>query len=476
MNPDAFTPLSEYAWQLDKAKGMRTAAVIYAQRKLLEAMEQDVAKQIANVAGLPGITGAAYAMPDAHSGYGFPIGGVAAFDPKKNGVVSAGGVGFDIACGVRVLHTGLHIEDLRPQAEQLADRLFARIPAGVGKGGDISLSDAELDAMLLGGASWAVGRGWGRPDDLARVEEKGKAAGAVPDFVSKQAKKRMKNDMGSLGSGNHYLEIQEVTEIFDGKAADAFGLREGDVLVALHCGSRGLGHQVATDFMQRMVEAAPGFGITLPDKELACSPLMSEPGLEYLGAMRAAQNCAMANRQTLTQLVRETFAEVLPTADLPVLCDISHNLCSDEEFVIAGRKKRLFVHRKGTTRALPPLSPELPHEYRKVGGPVPIGGSMGSASYILAGMEGNAERSFSSAPHGAGRAMSRAQAKKKFRGDKIVGDLAGKGVLVRAQGLKGVAEEAPLAYKDVDLVAETAEKTGLARRVAKLRPVICVKG
>lgn len=476
MNPDAFTPLSDYAWQIDKAKGMRVPAVIYAHRKLLEAMEQDVGKQIANVAGLPGISGAAYAMPDAHTGYGFPIGGVAAFDPKKNGVVSAGGVGFDIACGVRVLRTGLHIEDLRPQAEQLADRLFARIPAGVGKGGDISLSDSELGAMPVGGASWAVGRGWGKPDDLARIEEHGKAAGAVPEFVSKQAKKRMKNDMGTLGSGNHYLEIQEVTEVFDAKVADAFGLREGDVLVAVHCGSRGLGHQVATDYMQRMVQAARGFGITLPDKELACAPIMSEPGLEYLGAMRAAQNCAMANRQTLTHLVRGVFADILPMADLLVLCDVSHNLCREEEYEIAGRKKRLFVHRKGATCAPPPLHPSLPREYRKVGGPIPIGGSMGTASYILAGMEGNAELSFCSAPHGAGRAMSRAQAKKKFCGDKVVGDLAGKGVLVRAKGMKGVAEEAPPAYKDVDMVAETAEKTGLARRVAKLRPVVCVKG
>jgi tRNA-splicing ligase RtcB len=466
----------EFEWELPRNGAMRVPGVIFAARELVAAMDDKVAEQVANVAGLQGIVAAAYAMPDAHWGYGFPIGGVAAFDAEDGGVVSAGGVGFDISCGVRTLHTGLKRADLEREKKALADLLYARIPAGVGSTGALRLDAKGMDAMLKGGAQWAVKQGFGTAADLARIEEHGCVAGAEPGAVSDQAKKRQRDEMGTLGSGNHYLEVQAVEEIFDAVAARAYGLAVGDVLVSIHCGSRGLGHQIGTDYLREMVIAAPAAGIHLPDRELACAPLKSALGQRYLGAMRAAINCALANRQILTQLAREAFAEIFPGAKLPLLYDVSHNTCKEETHRVAGQKRKLFVHRKGATRAFGPGHPELPPEYAAVGQPVLIGGSMGTSSWILAGSAGTEEQAFGSSCHGAGRAMSRHEAIKRWHGRAVVDELAARGILIRSPSLRGVAEEAPLAYKEVGAVVESADRAGLSRRVARLAPLVCVKG
>ena len=466
----------EFEWELPRAGAMRVPGVIFASRELIEAMDEKVREQVANVASLPGIVAASYAMPDAHWGYGFPIGGVAAFDADAGGVVSAGGVGFDISCGVRTVHTGLKLADIDAHKARLADRLFARIPAGIGSTGGIRLDPAGMTAMLKGGARWAVKEGYGSDADLARIEEFGCVAGADPAAVSEQARRRQRDEMGTLGSGNHYLEVQVVSEIFDAAAARAYGLAVGDVVVSLHCGSRGLGHQIGTDFLREMVLAAAAAGIALPDRELACAPLKSALGIRYLGAMRAAINCALANRQILTHLARQAFAEVLPGVHLPLLYDVSHNTCKEETHTVDGRKRRLFVHRKGATRAFGPGHVELPQEYAHAGQPVLIGGSMGTASYVLAGAAGAEERAFGSACHGAGRAMSRHEAARRWHGRAVVDDLAARGILIRSSSSRGVAEEAPLAYKDVTAVVDAADRAGLARKVARLSPVICVKG
>lgn len=464
------------AWEIPAQGKMRVPAMIYANEGLVRAMDHKVREQAVNVAMLPGIVGASYVMPDAHWGYGFPIGGVAAFDADAGGVVSAGGVGFDISCGVRCLHTGLRREHILAVQSKLADTLFERIPAGVGSTGTIRLGSAQMDAMLSGGAKWAVGRGWGTSADLERIEEHGQMLHAKPKFVSEQAKKRQREEMGTLGSGNHYLEVQEVTAVYDETIATAYGLQPGDVVLMIHCGSRGLGHQIGTEFLRRMVVAAPCHGLVLPDRELACAPLHSELGQEYLGAMRAAINCALANRQILTQLVRDVFADLLPSAQLPVLYDVSHNTCKLETHTVDGRQRELYVHRKGATRAWGPGHPELPQALRASGQPVLIGGSMGTASYVLAGTAASETLAFSSACHGAGRAMSRNQALRNWDGRTVVDELARRGILVRSPSMRGVAEEAPDAYKDVHEVVDAADAAGLARKVARLEPLVCVKG
>ncbi len=468
--------LSEYAWRVPPRGGMRVPAVLYADRGLMEAMDDKVLEQICNVAGLPGIVKAAYAMPDAHWGYGFPIGGVAAFDPDQGGVVSAGGVGFDISCGVRTLHTGLAVAEVMARQERLAERLFQVIPAGVGSTGRIHLDEARMDEMLAGGAAWAVAQGWGRPEDLERIEEGGRMSGAKPEEVSARAKHRQRNEMGTLGSGNHYLEVQKIAEIYDPAVARRFGLEQDQVVVSIHCGSRGLGHQIGTEFLKEMAVAARQHGISLPDRELACAPIHSDTGQRYLGAMRAAINCALANRQILTQLTRDVFDEIFPGTTLDLLYDVSHNTCKVETHEVDGQKRRLYVHRKGATRAFGPGHPDLPPALRDAGQPVLIGGSMGTASYVLAGTADSETLAFSSACHGAGRAMSRHQATRRWRGRKLVDDLAGHGILVRSPSMRGVAEEAPGAYKDVSAVVEAAERAGLARRVARLEPLVCIKG
>ena len=387
---------SEFEWWIEPHGKMRVPAILYADEPLIEGMDHKVYEQVSNVATLPGIVQASYAMPDAHWGYGFPIGGVAAFDPEQGGVVSAGGVGFDISCGVRCLLTGLTREDVEPHKKALADVLYATVPAGVGSTGRIHLDDHEMDEMLSGGAKWAVEQGYGTQADLERIEERGCMRGAVPKDVSRHAKQRQCDEMGTLGSGNHYLEVQFVSEVFDTTAADALGIKPGDVVVSIHCGSRGLGHQIGTEFLKSMAISAKDFGISLPDRELACAPINSRIGQLYLGAMRAAINCALANRQIITHLTRQAFADVFPQANLLLMYDVSHNTCKVEEHVIAGRRQQVFIHRKGATRAFGPGHPDLPPTLKEVGQPVLIGGSMGAGSYILVGTQKGERRSGSS--------------------------------------------------------------------------------
>jgi len=466
----------EFVWRLPRTGKMRVPAFFYASADLVDSLDEKALDQLRNVAGLPGIVKACYAMPDAHWGYGFPIGGVAAFDPEEGGIISAGGVGFDISCGVRTLLTGLKAAEVEPIKRALADSLFENIPAGIGSTGTLTLDADEMNAMLEGGARWACERGYGEAEDLAHTEENGCMAGAEPDCVSAQAKKRQRKEMGTLGSGNHYLEVQRVAGLLDEGAATAFGLAEDDIVVSIHCGSRGLGHQIGTEFLREMAIAAPTFGIELPDRELACAPIKSDIARRYLGAMRAAMNCAMANRQIITHLTRDVFARLFPTARLRLLYDVSHNTCKVEIHDIEGVNRRLYVHRKGATRAFPPGHAELPEKLRAAGQPVIIGGSMGTESYILVGTQSGMKRSFGSACHGAGRSMSRHQALKRWRGRNVIDDLAARGILIRSPSLRGIAEEAPGAYKDVARVVETTEKAGLAKRVARLEPLVCIKG
>lgn len=477
MNLAELRQLDETRWTVPPAPDERRAPVIlFGSAPLLATMDDKVREQITNVAKLPGLVGAAMTMPDAHWGYGFPIGGVAAFDPERGGVISAGGVGFDISCGIRCLRTDLPVDEVRPRRERLADALFRRIPAGVGEEGEIKLPPAELDEVLRDGAAWAVRHGYGTAEDLAYVEEEGRVEDAVPANVSDLAKRRQRGEMGTLGSGNHYLEVQAVDRIFDAEAASAFDLRQGQVVVSIHCGSRGLGHQIGTEYLVSLAKAAKRLGIDLPDRELACAPIASPEGQDYLGAMRAAINCALANRQILAGLTREVFAEVLPGGRLETLFDVSHNTCKVETHRVDGQARTLYVHRKGATRAFGPGHPALPERYRAAGQPVIIGGSMGTGSYVLAGTAEGEALAFSSASHGAGRAMSRHEALKRWRGRELVDELARQGILIRTRSLRGAAEEAPGAYKDVHEVAAVTEQVGLARRVAYLRPLVCVKG
>ena len=476
MDPARLTRLDETTWQIEPAGAMRVPGIIYADEPLIREMDDKVCEQTANVAMLPGIVKASYVMPDAHWGYGFPIGGVAAFDPDQGGVISAGGVGFDVSCGVRSLLTGLGVPEIMGVQKSLAESLSRQIPAGLGSKGAITLDALEMEAMLEGGARWAISQGFGEERDLARIEEGGQMRGAKPEHVSDRAKERQRREMGTLGSGNHYLEVQAVAEIFDQDVARQFGLKLDEAVVTIHCGSRGLGHQIGTEFLRDMLTAAEAAGIALPDRELACAPINSEVGQRYLGAMRAAINCALANREILGHYARQVFGHFFPNAELSLLFDVSHNTCKVETHRTNGGSRALFVHRKGATRAFGPGHPDLPESLRHIGQPVLIGGSMGTGSYVLVGAGGGEGKAFSSACHGAGRAMSRHAALRKWSGRKIVDDLAARGILVRSPSSRGVAEEAPGAYKDVNAVVLAAECADLARRVARLRPLICIKG
>jgi tRNA-splicing ligase RtcB len=476
MDLSLLTRRSEWEWHIRPFGAMRVPGIIFGTEALIREMDDKVYEQVTNVATLPGIVKGSHAMPDAHWGYGFPIGGVAAFDPERGGIISAGGVGFDISCGVRTLKTGLTSEDIEPVKERLADGLFRHVPAGVGSTGRLRLQSVDMDAMLAGGARWAVGQGYGQTADLEYTEERGRIAGAVPEAVSERAKKRQQDEMGTLGSGNHYLEVQRVVRLFDARVAAVFGLREGDVLVSIHCGSRGLGHQIGTEFLKTMAISAARYKIHLPDRELACAPINSDVGQDYLGAMRAAMNCALANRQIITHLVRQAFAEVLPQADLSLLYDVSHNTCKIEDHLVDGKATRLFVHRKGATRAFGPGHPDLPPMFRNIGQPVLIGGTMGTASYVLVGTQESMGLAFGSACHGAGRSMSRHQALRQWQGRDVVKELSARGIAIRSPSLRGVAEEAPGAYKDVSAVVEAADEAHLAGTVARLEPMVCVKG
>jgi len=467
---------SEFRWRIAVKAPMNVPGILYGDREQILQMDDKVYEQLRNVTMLPGLVGPVYAMPDAHWGYGFPIGGVAAFDADAGGVVSAGGVGFDISCGVRVLHTGMRASDIEDAKSALADSLYANIPVGVGGEGSISLDRETMQDMLEGGARWAVGQGYGSEDDLDRTEERGCISGADPDAVSERAKKRQRREMGTLGSGNHYLEVQRVAEIFDPVIASAYALGTDELVISIHCGSRGLGHQIGTDYLREMLLAASEFGLTLPDRELACAPIQSELGQRYIGAMRAGMNCALANRQIITYLTRAVFRQYFPRAELTMLYDVSHNICKVETHVVEGVARELHVHRKGATRAFGPGNSDLDASLRAAGQPVLIGGSMGTGSYVLAGTAESEQRALSSACHGAGRAMSRRQARRQYGGRQVVDELARRGIVIRSPSLRGIAEEAPLAYKDVDRVVANADRAGLARKVARLEPVICIKG
>jgi tRNA-splicing ligase RtcB (3'-phosphate/5'-hydroxy nucleic acid ligase) len=466
---------SPYRFRIDKHGAMRVPGVVFASRDLLPDVAADRSlEQVANVATLPGIVTASYAMPDIHWGYGFPIGGVAATDVDAGGVVSPGGVGFDISCGVRLLAADIDRDALAPVLEGLMDQLDAGIPRGMGRGGVWRLSGRrELDQVLRGGSRYAVGQGHGVTRDLARCEDRGAVSDADPAQVGPRAAERGLGQVGSLGSGNHFLEVQAVEEVFDEPVSTAFGLHTGQVAVMIHCGSRGLGHQICTDHVRAMDAAMAGYGISVPDRQLACAPVDSDPGRAYLGAMAAAANYARANRQVLAEAARRAFAEIAG-CELELVYDVSHNLAKIETHEVDGAPRRLCVHRKGATRALPPGHAELPEELRPVGQPVLVPGSMGTSSYVLVGVPG--APAFASTCHGAGRVRSRHQSIKAMRGQDLRQALAQQGVTVRGASRRGLAEEAPEAYKDVSAVVEAAEGAGLCRRVARLTPIGVVKG
>ena len=461
----------------DGRRGMRTDVVIYASPALIDHIRKDLSlEQAVNVATLPGIAGPSLAMPDIHQGYGFPIGGVAAMD-VEHGVVSPGGVGFDINCGVRLVRTSLAESDVRPRLRDLLNQLFRDVPCGAGGSGSIRIGARDLDEVLTSGARWMVRHGYGETRDAEFSEAGGALEGADPDQVSARARERGLPQLGTLGSGNHFLEVQFVEEIHDQTAARAFGLRIGQVVVLIHSGSRGLGHQVCTDYVAAMNQALPRFGIRLPDRQLACGPLASDEGRSYLAAMCAAANFAWANRQGILHLVRGSFRRIFGAdAHLDLVYDVCHNIAKREKYDIEGRRREVLVHRKGATRAFPPGHREVPADYRSVGQPVFIPGSMGTASWVLAGSDGALRETFGSVCHGAGRLLSRTAVRKGRDARDEQRKLEERGILVRSETRDGILEELPDAYKNVDEVIEVVHRAGLARKVARLRPMAVIKG
>ncbi|MBI4609488.1 MAG: RtcB family protein [Candidatus Rokubacteria bacterium] len=459
---------------------MRVPGLILADEPLMAQIRRDASlEQVANAAMLPGIVKASLAMPDIHQGYGLPVGGVVATD-ASDGVVSPGGVGYDINCGVRLLRTNLPIAQVAPRLRALVDGLYATIPTGVGSRGQVKLSGSEERRVVVNGACWAVAQGFGSEDDLQRIESGGVLPDADPDTVTQRAYERGRGQLGTLGSGNHFLEVQVVEEIFDEASARVLGLFPDQVTVMIHTGSRGFGHQVCTDYLRRLEGAVRGYGIQLPDRQLACAPLDSPEGKDYLAAMRAAANFAFANRQCLAHWTREVFMRVLgiSPADLGMglVYDLAHNIAKLEEHEVEGGRRRVVVHRKGATRAFPPGHPELLEAYRAIGQPVLIPGDMGRYSYVLLGTETSMRETFGSTCHGAGRVMSRTAAVKAARGRHIARELEAKGILARATGRDALEEEMSDAYKDVKNVVEVVEKFGISRKVARLRPVGVIKG
>jgi tRNA-splicing ligase RtcB (3'-phosphate/5'-hydroxy nucleic acid ligase) len=469
-------PETPWRWRIDRSGAMRVPGVVFATEELLPELAHDRSlEQVVNVATLPGIVGASFAMPDVHWGYGFPIGGVAATNLAVGGVVSPGGVGFDISCGVRLLVSPWHRDELAPRLPALMDELARTIPRGMGRGAVWNIAaDHELRQILVGGAAYAVDRGHGTAADLRRCEDGGVLAGADPDIVSDRALARGLHQVGSLGSGNHFLEVQAVDQILDPSVAAAFGLERGQVCVMIHSGSRGLGHQICTDHVRRMEAAMSRYRIDVPDRQLACVPARSPEGAAYLAAMAAAANYGRANRQLLTIAARRAAARIVGTGELCLLYDVSHNLAKLETHPVEGTPRLLCVHRKGATRALPPGHPDLPPDLAPVGQPVLVPGSMGTASYVLVGA--STADAFHSSCHGAGRTMSRHAALKRTSATRLRRELAAAGIEIRAGSNRGLVEEAPISYKDVDVVVDTVERAGLARRVARLVPLGVVKG
>lgn len=459
---------------------MRVPARFYADELILQAaLDDECLDQLVNTATLPGIVGHALAMPDIHQGYGFPIGGVVA-TTGADGVISPGGVGFDINCGVRLLASHLDRHTVQPYLPALATELYKQAPSGAGEKGFISLSEKELDEVLAQGSGWALKKGWARSEDLERTEERGVMVAANPAHCSTRAKSRGKNQLGTLGSGNHFVEVDEVAEIYDDEAAQAMGLFPGQIVVMIHCGSRGFGHQVCTDYVDMFQKVIHKYGIHLPDRQLVCAPLQSPEGQAYYAAMAAAANFAFANRQLLAHQVRQAFRAVLAgkvkNFDLFQVYDITHNMAKIEMHDVEGQRLKVCVHRKGATRAFGPGADALPRAYQDIGQPVLVPGSMGTASYVLVGTKGSMAQTFGSSCHGAGRVMSRSAAKRLVQGGELRGHLQTQGIEVRAGSLAGLAEEAPSAYKDVDHVVEVVHNAGIAARVARLTPVAVVKG
>ena len=474
--------IKDYEWEIPQSyrNDMRVAVRLFVTRRLLEnALGDRSLEQAINAATLPGVMQPVVVMPDVHQGYGFPIGGVAA-TRLTDGVVSPGAIGYDINCGVRLLGSRIELGAVEHVLSNLADALNRHCPSGVGVAGEYHLKDAELDQVCRLGARWALKKGLATEEDVLRTEEAGCLDGADPAKVSSRAKKRGLNQLGTLGAGNHFIEVDVVDRLYDDQAAQAMGLQEGMLALQIHCGSRGFGHQICTDYVQELQSAVHRYGIKLPDRELVCAPLDSPEGKDYLAAMRSAANYAFCNRQLLAHAARlafeETLAGVIRNWQLHQVYDIAHNMGKIETHIVDGKKVKVCVHRKGATRAFGPGSPELPEVYRSLGQPVLVPGSMGTASWVLAGTAESMARSWGSSCHGAGRVMSRSQAKREIRGDRLRNELEADGIYIRAGSLPGLAEEAPRAYKDVDEVVETVHAAGIARKVARLRPVIVIKG
>src|SRR3989344_3187708 len=468
LTKNSLVKINDWLWEISRSyrADMRVPARVYASEKMLEEIFRDRSlEQLVNVTTLPGIEKYALAMPDAHEGYGFPVGGVAAFDPEDGGIISPGGIGYDINCGVRLLRSERTLKDITPELEDLAPALYREIPSGVGKGGRLNLKGSDLDRVLEGGAARMVEMGYGESADLLQSESEGRLPDADASLVSEAAKARGKDQLGTMGAGNHFVEVGVVDEIFDAAEAARLGLKEGQITVLIHTGSRGLGHQIATDYIRLMMQAMPKYGITLPDRELACAPFSSPEGQDYWRAMSAGANFAWANRQLITWEVRKAWNDVLgrEPGELAMVYDVAHNIAKIEDYDVNGTKRRLVVHRKGATRSFP-------------GQPVLIPGSMGTASYLLVGQEGAMRESFGSSCHGAGRRMSRTEAKRKVRGDALKEEIKARGIAIAAGSLSGLAEEAPQAYKDVEEVVSVVHGAGIAKKVARLRPVAVVKG
>jgi len=474
--------IDDYRWRIPKSykPGMRVPGLIYADEKLLKDIYQDKAlEQVANVAFLPGIVDNSLAMPDIHWGYGFPIGGVAATDIEEGGVISPGGVGFDINCGIRLVRTDLRYEDIKDKLSDLVYALFNGVPAGVGSKGDIRVSAREEKELLVKGAKWAVEQGYGTQEDLECTEENGAISGADPEAVSQRAYERGKAQSGTLGSGNHFLEVQVIDQLFDAELCDTFGLDLGQVTIMIHSGSRGFGYQVCEDYVKNMVHCLNKYNINVPDRQLACAPVNSPEGKMYLGAMRCAANYAWANRQCLMHLTRLAFEKIFASSwqklGMFLIYDVAHNIAKVEKYEINGKEKNLCVHRKGATRAFPPNHPALPERYKKTGQPVIIPGDMGRNSYLLVGTE-KAVETFYSTCHGAGRVKSRTASTKSTNLNVLLKDLESKGIMVKASGRATLVEEAPSAYKDVNDVVNVVHRAGISKRVCRMRPVGVIKG
>jgi len=483
MREDLLEKISDYKYRIPKSykPGMLVDGIIYSNEKLIAGIKRDKAlDQVANVAFLPGIVGNSLAMPDIHWGYGFCIGGVAATDPEAGGVISPGGVGYDINCGVRLLKTNLTLGDLKNKLPKIVNTLYQDTPSGVGSTGDIKVSYQEEKKILLNGAKWAVERGFGVREDLEHCEENGTIGGANPDAVSERAYKRGKKQAGTLGSGNHFLEVQVVDNIFDKVVSERLGLRVGQIVIMIHSGSRGLGFQVCDDSIKVMLKCLDKYGINVPDRQLACAPINSPEAKEYIGAMCSAANYAWANRQVLMHLTRLSFEKIFSKSwqslGMDLIYDLAHNIAKFEECIVNGKKKTLCVHRKGATRALGPGNLQLPSKYKDIGQPVIIPGSMGTGSYLLVGTKKAEAETFGSTCHGAGRVKSRHEAIRTVNLDQLIKELKGKGIEVRATGKSTIVEEAPSAYKDIDQVVDVVESAGLSRKVCRMKPLCVVKG